>query len=138
MCCLCLFCTRATQYLTICNLSRSQIWLLNDAQRGFSEVPSLTWNEDTRWLQRLDEGWDLAAVRDIGRACIRRFSNASSSSSSSSVYDGDGGGCSKVSWLDDGSEHQHRIALSVHASVVEGVVEFLKDGIKSRSVLVSW
>lgn len=45
-------------------------------------------------------------------------------------------GSNYAQWLDDGSEHPHRIALSVQQSKVLEVSERLKEGFLSRDVQV--
>lgn len=49
-------------------------------------------------------------------------------------------GPDQAQWLDDGSEHPHRIALSVQSSRVEEVCRLLADGCLAKGVKVhlSW
>ena len=44
---------------------------------------------------------------------------------------------SKVNWLDHGTEHPHRIALSVHVSSLQDCLSHLRHGFEQRSVQVS-
>ena len=46
-------------------------------------------------------------------------------------------GSDSVQWLDDGSEHPHRIALSVQSSRVPDVCHRLTQGTMSRGVKVT-
>ena len=46
-------------------------------------------------------------------------------------------GSDSVQWLDDGSEHPHRIALSVQSSRVPDVCHRLTEGTHSRGVQVT-
>ena len=45
-------------------------------------------------------------------------------------------GPDQAQWLDDGSEHPHRIALSVQSSRVPEVCQLLEDGCLAKGVKV--
>ena len=45
-------------------------------------------------------------------------------------------GPDQAQWLDDGSEHPHRIALSVQSSRVQEVCQLLQDGCLAEGVKV--
>ena len=60
------------------------------------------WREDMEWSASLDAGWDLKVVQAAAAAVI-------------SAHDG------RVSWLDRGTEHPHRVALSVSVEALDAV-----------------
>lgn len=78
---------------------------------------ALSWREDRSWSQLLDKDWDLGAVRAAGQSIVQNTPHDT------------------VHWLDQGTEHPHRIALSVHASVVDRVRVDLAEKARSRGVL---
>lgn len=99
----------------------TKIFLL-DRERGHrGSTSGSSWHEDMDWAHSLDDGWDLQVVRKIANAAIQKYSE------------------SKVNWLDDGSEHPHRIALSVHVDSLDAVSELIhecleKDGINFKLI----
>lgn len=60
------------------------------------------WREDLEWKAQLDKGWDLVPVKAACQAVIN-------------AHDG------RVQWLDQGTEHPHRVAVSVASEAVEAV-----------------
>lgn len=60
------------------------------------------WREDLEWKAQLDKGWDLVPVKAACQAVIN-------------AHDG------HVQWLDQGTEHPHRVAVSVAVEAVEAV-----------------
>lgn len=77
---------------------------------------SAIWREDERWCKWLDEGWDLERVRQAAQDVVNHFH---------------GNGCH---WLDNGSEHQHRIALSVRADLVDEAKRKMADRLAREGV----
>lgn len=64
------------------------------------------------WSKLLDHDWDLKAVHEAGARCIS----------------------DRCHWLDQGIEHPHRIALSVHNSEVNRVKESIRRDIESKGL----
>lgn len=99
----------------------TKIFLL-DRERGHrGSTSGSSWHEDMDWAHSLDEGWDLHIVRQAANAAIQEYSQ------------------DKVNWLDDGSEHPHRIALSVHVDSLDAVSQLIhtrleKDGIHFKLI----
>lgn len=94
----------------------TKIFLL-DREKGHRGTSSgLQWTEDVQWASSLDAGWDLEKVR---RAASEVLSELSSDA---------------ISWLDDGSEHPHRIALSVHVNSVDLAMHLLKDKMEAQGL----
>lgn len=60
------------------------------------------WREDEAWKAQLDKGWDLVPVKAACQAVIQ-------------AHDG------RVQWLDQGTEHPHRVAVSCAVEAVEAV-----------------
>lgn len=96
----------------------TKIFLLNreGGTRGTSS--GLSWQEDQQWGALLDRDWNLAAVREVGTEAIAGAEEGA------------------AHWLDDGSEHPHRIALSVKATAVPGILAALEAGTASRGLRV--
>ncbi len=65
------------------------------------------WREDAGWARALDTGWDLGAARAAAKAAV-------------DAAPGD------VHWLDDGSEHPHRVALAAKAAAAPAVAAGLE------------
>jgi sucrose-phosphate synthase len=64
------------------------------------------------WSKLLDHDWDLNAVHEAGSRCIS----------------------DRCHWLDEGTEHPHRIALSVHNSEVNRVKESIRQDIEGKGL----
>lgn len=64
--------------------------------------------EDPGWSRLLDEHWNLDAVREAGSRCIQ----------------------DRVNWLDQGTEHPHRVALSVHRDEIDRVVSSIRRDVE--------
>mmetsp|Transcript_10746 Transcript_10746/g.25503 ORF Transcript_10746/g.25503 Transcript_10746/m.25503 type:complete len:556 (+) Transcript_10746:100-1767(+) len=92
----------------------TKVWLL-EGNREHST--GSVWREDEMWAKRLDEGWDLEKVRVVGRSAVASFGD-------------------QIHWLDDGSEHPHRVAFSVDNSILGEVIAKLKQGFSSSGVKV--
>lgn len=101
----------------------------SSSSSGFGARPQVTeadWQEDLAWARRLDRGWDLSAARDAAEATIRAARDK---------FSGDGGnGENVVNWLDDGSEHPHRVAVSSHVRATPFIVSTLRAGMAARGV----
>lgn len=57
------------------------------ADAGTSATERSSWQEDTSWTLRLDQGWDLNRVRQTAQKMIDKFGQ-------------------NVHFVDDGSEHR--------------------------------
>ncbi|CAD7701685.1 unnamed protein product [Ostreobium quekettii] len=80
------------------------------------------WYEDTAYRGLLDEDWDLDVVRTVAEELVRQFGNEGA-----------------VEWLDNGTEHPHRVALRVHIRVVDALVEefgqrLLHNGLQVQTI----
>ena len=95
----------------------TKIYLLDreDGHRG--SASGLGWHEDMDWAQSLDEGWDLEQVRNVGADVIKELTEE------------------RAHWLDDGSEHPHRIALSVHVDSVESAKRMMQEKLNNMGIL---
>ena len=71
------------------------------------------------YRSRLDGGWDLGVVKSVARGLVGELG-----------HDG------AVGWLDDGSEHPHRIALTVRADLAKQLVDALKMRLEDNGVEV--
>ncbi|DBB07742.1 TPA: hypothetical protein ACH3X3_009162 [Trebouxia sp. C0006] len=97
----------------------TKIFLL-DMEGGCREQASgQKWHQDLQWSHRLDEGWDLSAVKQVAEEAVQRHANDST-----------------VNWLDHGTEHPHRIALSVHTSSLQDCLTHLRHGFQHHDVQV--
>ncbi|KAF6261522.1 sucrose-6F-phosphate phosphohydrolase-domain-containing protein [Scenedesmus sp. NREL 46B-D3] len=115
------------------NTGRSKgqlIWLLKEKPMlavpdvlitavGTKDPTEVEWIEDTLWSKRLDEGWDLAQALSAAGEMFKLFNSDSSE---------------RVKWLDKGQEHPHRVALQVHTSVLDDLVEQLQEAIDKRQL----
>ena len=81
----------------------TKIFLLDREGGTRGTASGLAWVEDLQWARVLDGGWDLDVVK------------AAAIEAMASIPEG------TAHWLDDGSEHPHRIALSVQAHAVPAV-----------------
>jgi len=96
----------------------TKVFLLDREGGTRGTTSGASWHEDEQFAALLDAEWDLNIVREAGSKAI------------SLVPDG------AAHWLDDGSEHPHRIALSVRADAVLGIVAALHAGTKPQGVRV--
>jgi len=83
----------------------TKIWHLAEAG-GRAAASGRKWIEDLIWTAQLDDGWNLNVVR---RSVSRLISDFKSNPSD-------------LCLLDDGSEHQHRVAVCASATVVDSVL----------------
>jgi len=96
----------------------TKIFLLDREGGTRGTASGLSWQEDTHWAGILSSGWNLEIVRAAGAEAIALAPE------------------NAAHWLDDGSEHPHRIALSVRADVVPIVTEAVKKATKSQGIRV--
>ena len=64
--------------------------------------------EDEGFARLLDEDWDLRAVHAAASRCLS----------------------DRCHFIDEGTEHPHRIALSVHHDVIDGVIEAIRADVE--------
>lgn len=97
----------------------TKIFLL-DMEGGYrGHASGQKWHEDLQWAKRLDEGWNLVAVKQVAEEAVQRHA-----------------GDSSVNWLDHGTEHPHRIALSVHMTSLHDCLAHLRHGFSQHSIQV--
>ncbi|KAH7618839.1 putative sucrose-phosphatase 1 [Nannochloris sp. 'desiccata'] len=96
----------------------TKIFLLDREGGTRGTASGLSWQEDTQWAGILSGGWNLEIVRAAGAEAITLVPE------------------NTAHWLDDGSEHPHRIALSVRADLVPTVTESVKNATKLQGVRV--
>ncbi|KAK9834998.1 hypothetical protein WJX81_003222 [Elliptochloris bilobata] len=96
----------------------TKIFLLDTQEKGRWAAGGSVWKEDLQWAQRLSEGWDLGRVRQVAQGVLERL--------------GEGA----AAWLDRGTEHPHRVALSVRGDCLAGAVEQLRAGFEAANVQV--
>mmetsp|Transcript_36424 Transcript_36424/g.50610 ORF Transcript_36424/g.50610 Transcript_36424/m.50610 type:complete len:748 (-) Transcript_36424:276-2519(-) len=65
------------------------------------------WKEDLCWAEKLEQGWDLEAVRRACELCVNSYPNL-------------------CSWLDRGTEHPHRCSLSIQVNALDAALLDLK------------
>lgn len=98
----------------------TKVFILQDRHAGGEVQPAEhEWVEDLQWAARLSQGWHLPSVREVANQVIAECG-------------GEGG----AHWLDSGTEHPHRIALSVQASCVPSAVAGLQQGCHARGLQV--
>jgi len=141
----------------------AQIFLLDVKEQDRSLADGQMWKEDTQWAAILQEGWDLGRVKQAQpwfssfdpervppstadsvspeSVCSQKVLAHLCADARRSLMQVAGEvvgavGSDYVQWLDDGSEHPHRIALSVQQSKVHEVSERLKEGFLRRDVQV--
>lgn len=91
----------------------TKIFMLNrKVTRQAAETDA--WEEDLSYSALLDRDWDLRAVRMAAQRCISE----------------------RCAWLDDGSEHPHRIVLSVQAGHVREVAERVRADVEAAGARV--
>ena len=94
----------------------TKIYLLDRENGHRGSASGLGWHEDLDWARSLDSGWNLAQVRQAAKEIIQHFDE------------------SKVNWLDDGSEHPHRIALSAHVDFVEEIKYSMQEKLRMQGI----
>ena len=94
----------------------TKIFLL-DREKGHRGTASgSSWHEDMQWARSLDAGWNLEKARAAASEVISELS-------------GD-----QIAWLDDGTEHPHRVALSVHVNTVDLAMHLLKEKMDAQGM----
>lgn len=94
----------------------TKIFLL-DREKGHRGTASgSAWQEDVQWARSLDAGWDLEKARGAANEVISELSS------------------DQIAWLDDGSEHPHRVALSVHVNAVDLAMHLLKEKMEAHGM----
>lgn len=83
----------------------TKIFLLDQEGGSRGTTSGIAWKEDEVWSRMLDENWDLESIRAA-------VNDSMASIPSESAH-----------WLDDGSEHPHRLAVSVRADVANVIAE---------------
>jgi sucrose-6F-phosphate phosphohydrolase len=79
----------------------------------------LEWEEDLEWARRLDKSWDLGTARKAASKLVEKYKDPS-----------------LCRILDDGSEHQHRLAMCVDASTLQVVKDGFLQAFKDRGIEV--
>eukprot|EP00879_Flechtneria_rotunda_P014431 GHRR01015079.1.p1 GENE.GHRR01015079.1~~GHRR01015079.1.p1 ORF type:complete len:701 (+),score=242.04 GHRR01015079.1:231-2333(+) len=97
----------------------TKIWYLPDGMRAFQDPTVVDWIEDTRWSERLDEGWDLQQALSAAGEMFKVFNRDA---------------VEHVKWLDKGEEHPHRVALQVNTQVLDELVDRLLTAIDKRQL----
>jgi sucrose-6F-phosphate phosphohydrolase len=94
----------------------TKIFLL-DREKGHRGTSSGShWHEDVQWAKSLDHGWDLNKARIAASEVIAELSGE------------------QIAWLDDGTEHPHRVALSVHVNAVDLAMHLLKEKLDAHGM----
>lgn len=103
----------------------TKVFLLDTEGGSRATASGMVWQEDAAWAESLDEGWNLGAARSAAQAVIEELK-------SRSIVDANGNGAAH--WLDDGSEHPHRVALSVRADMLNRAKDVLKAELAKSGV----
>jgi len=94
----------------------TKIFLL-DREKGHRGTTSgSAWQEDVQWARSLDAGWDLEKARGAANEVISELSS------------------DQIAWLDDGSEHPHRVALSVHVNAADLAMHLLREKMEAHGM----
>lgn len=94
----------------------TKIFLL-DREKGHRGTSSGSqWHEDVQWARSLDAGWDLEKVRRAASEVLEELTS------------------NGIAWLDDGSEHPHRVALSVHVNSVDLAMHLLREKMEAHGL----
>jgi hypothetical protein len=91
-----------------------QIWHRRASHRAFGGCASEDYEEDLNWTRRLDKNWDLPAVKDVAARLMGALNRG---------RDHD----KRIRWLDEGTEHPHRIAMMCPAGAVGELVAALEE-----------
>eukprot|EP00210_Caulerpa_lentillifera_P006877 g6574.t1 len=94
----------------------TKIFHLSTGGRGRSRATGLNWIEDITWSSMLDKHWNLGLVREAGDALVYNF------------------GGDRISWLDYGNEHPHRVAFSVKVDHIEEAKNILKQSLAKHEL----
>lgn len=98
----------------------TKVWRLDVSGRRMAN--GCEWIEDLKWARLLDQHWNLGIARKVAHKLVNHYNDP---------------GMAKIA--DDGSEHQHRIALIVDQSALHYVSQtiaaaFLKEGLEVRII----
>ncbi|KIZ05253.1 hypothetical protein MNEG_2702 [Monoraphidium neglectum] len=96
----------------------TKIWHRRSTHRAFGGCTAEDYEEDLAWTQRLDHGWDLGAARQVAEEHMAKYNK---------------GQDTRASWLDNGTEHPHRIALSVRVDIVADIVRDMEAAVGRSS-----
>jgi hypothetical protein len=91
-----------------------QIWHRRASHRAFGGCAGDDYEEDLNWTRRLEHNWDLAAVKDVAARLMAGLNRGRDHEK-------------RIRWLDEGTEHPHRIAMMCPADLVEGLVAELEE-----------
>jgi Sucrose-6F-phosphate phosphohydrolase len=98
--------TRSRSNMRIPANSSCQVSTCPGSQRVYADPARR--EEDAGWARLLDDGWSLRRVHAAASRCL-----------------GD-----RVHWVDEGTEHPHRVALSVHHSDVDHVIHAIRSDVE--------
>eukprot|EP00884_Botryococcus_braunii_P004434 jgi/Botrbrau1/13992/Bobra.150_1s0004.1 len=97
----------------------TKIFLLDNSGSDRSTASGGQWKEDMHWAHRLDKGWNLAEVKRVAGQIVDRLGSENA-----------------CHWLDQGTEHPHRIALNVRYDKVAEVTKHLEKGFVTANLQV--
>lgn len=97
----------------------TKIWHRRSTHRAFGGCTSDDYEEDVAWTTRLGHNWDLAAARAVAEELMSKYNSGHDNP--------------RAVWLDRGTEHPHRIALSVRVDVVAAVVADMEAAVGRSS-----
>lgn len=84
------------------------------------EEDGLKWKEDAEWAALLDKCWDLNTARGVARKLADHYNNNEG----------------VIKLADDGSEHQHRIALIIDKSIQGHVTNAMAEAFSKNDMEV--
>ncbi|WIA22497.1 hypothetical protein OEZ86_009494 [Tetradesmus obliquus] len=79
------------------------------------DVAGRRWAPDPGYAHLLDDGWNLQEVQNLAQALMRRFNG-------------------NASCVDDGSEHPHRVSLSIRSDVLHDFLKQWGEGLNRAGV----
>ncbi|KAF6261527.1 sucrose-6F-phosphate phosphohydrolase-domain-containing protein [Scenedesmus sp. NREL 46B-D3] len=79
------------------------------------DVAARKWAPDPAYARLLDDGWNLAEVQNLSQQLMRRFNG-------------------NASCVDDGSEHPHRVSLSIRSDVLDEFLRHWGEGLDRAGV----
>ncbi|KAL4852949.1 putative sucrose-phosphatase 2 [Chlorella vulgaris] len=95
----------------------TKVWRLDTEGGTRGTAPGTSWQEDHQWARTLDEGWSLEGIR----RCI------------GAVVDGSHGA---ASWLDNGTEHPHRVCISSRADTTPAITAAIQQRVEAEGLQV--
>lgn len=99
----------------------TKIFLLDTENGSRGSASGQFWIEDSAWARSLDYQWNLEAVRSVAQSIIDAY--ASTEREAAGAH-----------WLDNGSEHPHRIALSVRADILDTAMRTFRKMLEACDV----